>query len=175
METLRDAWRDLPLDLATHRAFGDVEIVKGLKIDPELRRRPEVTPQTKGDVGRHSHGARVRCRSTAGAKTLIFRASRYTHAEVHRRQELIAQDLTGMHRRQPTPRSHIREIDLPPVHIFAFDGHGHFAFSVVVDECLPSRQKTKQIRHRSLTRMLHCRRRSPCSASNRLPDGTSAH
>ena len=37
-------WLYLSLDLATRRALGDIEIVAGLKIDPELRGRAEVAP-----------------------------------------------------------------------------------------------------------------------------------
>ena len=45
MEASRDARLNLLFDLGAHGAFGDVEIVTGLKIDPELRRRPEIAPQ----------------------------------------------------------------------------------------------------------------------------------
>ena len=41
---------DLPLDLAAHRALGDIRIVTALKIDPEVRRRPEIAPQAQHDV-----------------------------------------------------------------------------------------------------------------------------
>ena len=47
-----DARLDLLFDLGAHCAFGDVEIVTGLKIDPELRRRPKIAPQAQCGVGR---------------------------------------------------------------------------------------------------------------------------
>ncbi len=45
MEASRNARLNLLFDFGAHGAFGDVEIVTGLKIDPELRRRPEIAPQ----------------------------------------------------------------------------------------------------------------------------------
>ena len=52
MEASRDARLNLLFDFGAHGAFGDVEIVTGLKIDPELRRRPEIAPQAESSVGR---------------------------------------------------------------------------------------------------------------------------
>ena len=43
---------DLLFDLGAHCAFGDVEVITGLKIDPELRRRPKIAPQAQCGVGR---------------------------------------------------------------------------------------------------------------------------
>ena len=39
-------WLNFSFDFVADRAFGDVKIVAGLQIDPELRCRPEITPET---------------------------------------------------------------------------------------------------------------------------------
>ena len=46
--------RDLPLDFAPQGAVGDVEIIAGLQINPELRRRAEVAAEAHSSVGRYS-------------------------------------------------------------------------------------------------------------------------
>jgi hypothetical protein len=45
---------DLSLDFAPHGAVGNVEIITGLQINPELRRRAEVAAEAHGGVGRYS-------------------------------------------------------------------------------------------------------------------------
>ena len=49
MTESRRAWLDFPLDPATDGAFGNVEILAGLQVDPELRRRAEVAPEPGED------------------------------------------------------------------------------------------------------------------------------
>ena len=41
----RDVGLDFPFDPAPGGPLGDIEVVTGLKIDPELRRRPKITPE----------------------------------------------------------------------------------------------------------------------------------
>lgn len=54
---LEDMRRDLPLDRAAQRPLGDIQIVPGLKTEPELRRRPEVASEAQCGVRRDGAAA----------------------------------------------------------------------------------------------------------------------
>ena len=56
------ARRDLLLDATAHGPVGDVEIIAGLQVDPELRRRAEVSREAQRRVGGDRAPRRARCR-----------------------------------------------------------------------------------------------------------------
>lgn len=119
-------------DLGARGAGSNVRIVTGLKIDPEFRRRPEIAPQTKRCVGRDA-AASVHDIVQPRARNLDC-PGKPVRAESHWSQEFIAQDFAGMNQRQQPPRSHIREIDIPSIHILTFDDHAHSTPLMVIDD-----------------------------------------
>ncbi len=85
--------RNVLFDATSQCAIGDTQIVARLKIDPELRRRAEVSPEANRGVDRDR---------TAGEDDVIGTCTGYLdgigqllHA-VHRLQELVAKDFAWM-------------------------------------------------------------------------------
>ena len=56
-------------------------------------------------------------------------------ADPHRRQKVIAQDFSGMDRRQAPPGRDVGKIHGPPIDVFAPDAHG-LGFSLTVEGAL---------------------------------------
>ena len=54
------------------------------------------------------------------------RTGKRVHAQTERLQEVVAQELAGMHRRQPAARTHVSEVDGAAIHVLTGAGHGLF-------------------------------------------------
>jgi hypothetical protein len=125
------AGRNLALDLLAQATPGNVEVVVGLQVDPKLWRRAEIASQAQSRVG--CNGAPAENDIIDSRAGYLDCVGKLIDADAHGGQELIAQNLTRMHRRQAPTRMDIGEIDPPAVDLLALDGHGLHS-SVIVDD-----------------------------------------
>src|SRR5712691_8175608 len=116
------ARRNLAFDAAANFSIRDIEVVAGLEIDPELRRSAEIPGQAR---------CRVRRNPAAAKHNVIDARARHpdrlrerVNADLHRFQEIVAQNFARMNERQPLAGDDIAKVDPARIPVLALDAHG---------------------------------------------------
>src|SRR6266540_1260083 len=112
---------DLTLDPPAKLSLGRLQLVTSLKVDPEIRRGAEITREAEGGVGGDAAAAEhdvvdPRPRHLDGLRQRI-------DADLHRLQEILAQDFAWMNERQSLACGDLGEVDPARIQIVALDAH----------------------------------------------------
>src|SRR5437762_3933151 len=112
---------DLTLDPPAKLSVRRLQIVSGLKVDPEIRRGAEITREAECRVGGDAAAAEhnvvdPRPRHLDGLRQRI-------DADLHRLQEIVAQDFARMNERQSLAGGGPGEVDPARIQIVALDAH----------------------------------------------------
>lgn len=102
------AGRDFPFDLPSDGPFCDLQVILGLKIDPEVGRSTKIACKPHRRIS--SHGAPPSDNVVDARARHFKRARKFIHAYTQRSKEFIPQDFPGMDGREPSSRRNVGKI-----------------------------------------------------------------